>query len=114
MPGPLWIWRSTLDVSAALGRALLLGHHREAGTLAGVQPLAGIRAALAGALALAGVRGHALALGGVCRARRGDDGAGEEQGGGGGCERGAGLGIQFHDDLLDDCLKTKGDAVSIR
>src|SRR3978361_592271 len=110
MPSPrrLCSKRSTLDESAARRRALGGGAHREAGALAGIQALAGIRAALAGALALAGVAGHALALRSIGGARRGDDGAGEEQGGGGGGERGAGLGIQLHDDLLDDCLKTKG------
>ena len=47
------------------GSALLLGHGREALTLAGVLALAGVRGALTRALALAGVGAHALAVGGV-------------------------------------------------
>src|SRR3989442_1069402 len=87
---------------------LFLGQLREPLTLAGVLALAGIGRALASALALAGIAGHALALGGVRRRRhRRHHRTGEEQGGGGSGERRTGLGIQLHDDLLDDCLKTK-------
>src|SRR5947209_14111674 len=56
---------SGLDELCAHCLALLLGVHREARALAGVQALAGIRTTLAGALALAGVAGHALAAGGI-------------------------------------------------
>src|SRR5207244_3679880 len=51
----------------ALGRgALVLAHGRKALTLAGILALAGVRRALARALALAGVRTHALAfVGGI-------------------------------------------------
>src|SRR5437868_12699889 len=106
--------RSTLDVLRAHRCALLFGSRREALTLAGVLALAGIRRALAGTLALAGVAGHALACGGS-RARSGrDDRAGEEQGRRGSRERRTGFGIQLHDDLLDDYLTTRCDAVSIR
>src|SRR5437763_1580128 len=90
------------------GGALVLGHFREALALARVLALAGIRGALAGALALAGVGAHTLALTCVGGRRAGrDDSAGEEPCGGSGCERSTGLGIQLHDDLLDDCLPTK-------
>ena len=109
MPGPRRVnsGRSTLDELRAHGGACLLGGRREALTLAGVLALAGARAALAGALALAGVADHALAGRGVGRRRPGRyDRAGEEQGCSGSCERRTGLGIQLHDDLLDDCLTT--------
>src|SRR5882724_6038017 len=96
------IRRSTLDELGAHGGARLLGSRRE------ILALAGVGRALAGALALAGVAGHALALGGVRRRRhRRHHRAGEEQGGSGSGERRTGFGIQLHDDLLDDCLKTK-------
>jgi len=110
IPGPFRLnsERSALGERAALCLALRFRGHREALGLAGVQALAGVRAALAGALALAGVDAHALALGGgVCARRSGRyDRAGEKQGGGSGRKRRAGLGIQLHDDLLDDCVTT--------
>src|SRR5882757_2149640 len=99
--------RSALDELRAHRGAGLLRGLREALTLAGIQALAGARAALACALALAGVAGHALAGRGVGRRRPGRyDRAGEEQSGSGGCERRTGFGIQLHGDLLDDCLTT--------
>src|SRR5262245_57627073 len=105
-------WPSALDERTALGLARGFRRHREALTLAGVQALAGIRGALARALALAGVGGDALALGGVGGVRHGrHDGPGKEQRGGGSSERGTRLGIQLHNVLLnvDD-----NDAVSLR
>src|SRR5947199_4457564 len=109
-PSSLLIRRSALDELGAHGGARLLGSRREALALAGVLALAGIGRALAGALALAGVAGHALALGGVRRRRyRRHHRTGEDQGGGGSGERCTGFGIQLHDDLLDDCLKTKAE-----
>ena len=49
-----------------------------------------------------------LPRGGVrSRRHRRHHGAGEEQRGGGSGERCTGFGIQLHDDLLDDCLKTR-------
>ena len=103
---------SALDERAALGLARGFRRHREALALAGVQALAGIRRALAGALALAGVGGHALALGSVGGRGHGRDGAGKEQRGGSGCECGARFGIQLHDVLLN--VDDNFDAVSLR
>src|SRR5882757_1321244 len=91
--------RSGGFVLALGGVALVLGHGGEALTLAGVQALAGVRTALAGALALAGVGADALTFaGGVGHGRHG--GAGQEQGGGSGGNRGAGLGSHLHGHLL--------------
>src|SRR5262249_60063780 len=82
--------------SEALGRrelalgsgALVLGHFREALTLAGVLALAGVGSALARALALAGVGAHALAFAGGIAGGGRQGGAGQEQGGGGDGESG--------------------------
>src|ERR1700722_10599258 len=87
------------------GGAVALGHFREALPLAGVQALAGMVAALASALALAGVRADAVAFArGVGRRRYGR--TGQEQGCSGRCERSTRFGIQLHDDLLDDSSMT--------
>src|SRR5258708_21699888 len=96
--------RASLRIKAALRRfelalggfALFLGHGREALALAGVQALAGMVAALAGALALAGVGADAMAFtGGIGHGRHG--GAGQEQSGCSSGNGGAGLGSHLHD-----------------
>src|SRR5437879_5968300 len=82
-------------VLALGGVALVLGHGGESLTLAGVQALAGMVAALAGALALAGVGADAFAFaGGVRHGRHG--GAGQEQSGCSGGNGGAGPGSHLH------------------
>src|SRR5206468_4083991 len=89
------ILRAPFPIAVDLGRlvlalgsvALFLGHRREALTLAGVQALAGMVAALAGALALAGVGADAVAFAGRIGRRR-HGGAGQEQSGRSGGNRG--------------------------
>src|SRR5262245_8006722 len=96
--GPLFRSRRSLGRRelALGGGALLLGHGREALALAGILALAGVRRALARALALAGVGAHALAfVGGIGGGGR-QRGAGQEQGGGGGGKNGTGLGRHLH------------------
>src|ERR1700686_4354898 len=95
------------------GDAVALGHFREALPLAGIQALAGMVAALASALAFAGVCADAVAFArGVGRRRYGR--TGQEQSCSGRCERSTGFGIQLHDDLLDDSSMTRLDVVSIQ
>src|SRR4051794_31180225 len=86
-------------VLALGGVALVLGHGGETLAFAGVQALAGMVAALAGALAFTGVRTDALTFaGGVGHGRHGR--ACQEQSGcrGGNC--GARLGSHLHEYLL--------------
>src|SRR6185437_12268485 len=81
----------------ALGSgALALGHGREALTLAGVLALAGMVAALTGALALAGVGADAVTF--VSRIGRSRHGrTRQEKGGGGGGDSSTRLRSYFHD-----------------
>src|SRR5437763_12764820 len=81
------------------GGALVLGHFREALALTRVLALAGIRGALAGALALAGVGADALAF--ACGVGRGRNRrTSQQQRGGGGSDSSTRLGHHLHDHLL--------------
>jgi hypothetical protein len=98
MPGPLCFWgRAVLRrLELALGRdAISLAHRGEALTLAGVLAGTGGLAALASALALAGIRTHAMAVSGLCIGRDGH--ASQEQGGSSCSDGGTGLGSNLHD-----------------
>jgi len=80
----------------ALGRdAISLAHRGEALTLAGVLAGTGGLAALASALALAGVRTHAMPVSGLCIGRDGH--TSQEQGGSSCSDGGTGLGSNLHD-----------------
>jgi hypothetical protein len=101
MPGPLCFWGQAVlrRLELALGRdAISLAHRGEALTLAGV--LAG--AGGLGALAFAGVRGHAMPVSGLCIGRDGH--ASQEQGGSSCSDGGARLGSNLHDNSSESDL----------